>query len=492
MAFDEYLLFSLALSLAKRSHPAVGGLPCQKQNITPFLRLLPYELTESQKAAIREIAADMACKSGAPMSRILVGDVGCGKTVCAAIAAYIAILNGHQAAIMAPTEILARQHYYELAPLFEKLGMRTSLLLGSTPMREKTHIYGSLVATGAARTDLVIGTHALLNEKLAFADLGITITDEQHRFGVNQRAAIRQKNPAAHLLVMSATPIPRTLALVLYGDLDISRITELPKGRQRVDTHLIGSAMRDRLNGFIRATVQEGGQVYVVCPSIEEDDGSIPLGKVFLPYATQEPTKAAVEHAEELAATFPAYRVACLHGKMKPAEKDDVMQRFAAGEIHVLVSTTVIEVGVNVPNASLMIVENAERFGLSQLHQLRGRVGRGSRRSFCILVSDTKAEASRRRLQALCDTYDGYAIAEEDLRFRGPGDFFSSADDSIRQSGGLHFSALATAASEPVIAAAFSEAAAILERDRDLTSPEHRALAAEIDRLFHIKQNTFS
>lgn len=490
MAFDEYLIFSLGLSLTKRVGRREGAAPCPKQNITPFLSLLPYELTESQKAAVREIASDMIGKSPSPMSRILVGDVGCGKTVCAAIAAYIAMLNGHQAAIMAPTEILARQHYGELAPLFEKLGLRTELLLGSTPARQKERIYASLLAAPAERTDLLIGTHALLNDKLAFSDLGITITDEQHRFGVDQRTAIRERNPAAHLLVMSATPIPRTLALVLYGDLDISRITEMPKGRMRVDTHLIGDAMRERMNGFIRRTLEEGGQVYVVCPAIEEED-AIPLGRVFLPSDDLVPVRAAVEHAEVLQAAFPDYTVACLHGKMKSADKDDVMRRFADGQIHILVSTTVIEVGVNVPNASLMIVENAERFGLSQLHQLRGRVGRGQRRSYCILVSDSKGEAARHRLSALCNTYDGYAIAEEDLRWRGPGDFFAS-EDGIRQSGGLRFSPLASAATETVIAAAFSEAADILKADRDLEAPEHRTLAEEVNRLLHIKQNTFS
>lgn len=494
LAFDEYLTFSIGVALSCRALRTGTAPICRKQNISPLLALLPYSLTEAQKGAVREIAADMMRKDGLPMSRILVGDVGCGKTVCAAIAAYICILNGHQAAIMAPTEILARQHFGELAPLFQKLGIRTELLIGATPQREKTRIYASLLSTDAERTDLLIGTHALLNDKLAFADLGLTVTDEQHRFGAMQRTAIREKNPNAHLLVMSATPIPRTLALILYGDLDISRITEMPKGRQRVDTFLVGEPMRDRLNGFIRKTVEDGGQVYIVCPAIEEeDDGAIPLGRVFLPEATETlPLKAAIEYAEMLTTVFPEYSVAYLHGRMKSAEKDDVMSRFAEGRIDILVSTTVIEVGINVPNASLMIVENAERFGLSQLHQLRGRVGRGTRKSYCILVSDATGEVSKRRLSALCETYDGYEIAEEDLRLRGPGDFFAASDGSIRQSGGLRFSRIAAAADNRILAAAFTEASDLLGRDPELLLPEHRLLSEEVHRAFRTEHNTFS
>ncbi len=492
MAFDEYFTFSLGLSLSRRHRTEAEAPFCSKQNITPLLDLLSYELTSSQKAAVREIAADMARPSRVPMSRILVGDVGCGKTVCAAIAAYIAIRNGHQVSLMAPTEILARQHYHDLAPLFRALGARTELLVGTTSVKEKSRIYASLLAKENERTDLLIGTHALLNERIEFADLGLAITDEQHRFGAMQRTAIRAKNPEAHLLVMSATPIPRTLALVLYGDLDISRITEMPAGRQRVDTFLIGESMRDRLYGFIERTVKDKGQVYVVCPAIEED-GAIPLAKVFLPDEdSASPLKNAVEHAEHLAARFPEHTVACLHGKMKPKEKDAVMRRFADGEIDILVSTTVIEVGVNVPNASLMVVENAERFGLSQLHQLRGRVGRGTRKSHCILVSEPRGDTAKKRLSALCTTYDGYAIAEEDLRLRGPGDFFAGENDSIRQSGGLRFSPLAATADPHIISSAFAEAAEILEKDPDLSRPEHRLLSEEIHRLFRIEENTFS
>ena len=494
LAFNEYFVFSLSLAMAHRKHASSGGAACTKQNISPLLALLPYELTESQKTVVREIAEDMACTDGIPMSRILVGDVGCGKTICAAIAAYIAILNGHQATIMAPTEILARQHYHDLSQFFSQLGIKTELLIGATPAREKNRICKELAEMGKNRIDLLIGTHALLNEKLVFSDLALAVTDEQHRFGVGQRAKIREKNPSCHLLVMSATPIPRTLALVLYGDLNISRITEMPIGRKRVDTHLIGEALRERLNGFIRSTVSDGGQVYIVCPAIEEDEGAIPLGRVYLEADEHvSPLKTAVEHAEALASLFPEYRIAVMHGKLKPIAKDDIMQRFSDGKIDILVSTTVIEVGVNVPNASLMIVENADRFGLSQLHQLRGRVGRGTRKSYCILVSDTKGETANRRLQALCHTYDGYAIAEEDLRLRGPGDFFGSyAEDTVRQSGGLHFSAIAASADPTIPKAAFEEAKRILECDPELIRPEHRALATEISRMFCVENTSFS
>ena len=495
LAFDEYLTFSLGLSLSRRSHRHIASVPCSLLDISPLLALLPYELTDSQKQAVEVIAKDMSRADAPPMNRILVGDVGCGKTICAAIAAYIAILNGHQAAIMAPTEILARQHYADLAPLFKALGARTDLLLGSTSARDRARIHTSLTATNGERTDLLIGTHTLINERLVFADLALAVTDEQHRFGVGQRAAIRKNNPHTHLLVMSATPIPRTLALVLYGDLDISRITELPAGRQRVDTHLIGESFRERLNGFIRRSINDGGQVYVVCPAIEEnEEGAIPLGQVFLPGEQERPpTKTAVEHAEHLKTIFPDLSVAFLHGRMKPTEKDEIMRRFAAGEIHILVSTTVIEVGVNVPNASLMIVENAERFGLSQLHQLRGRVGRGTRKSYCILVSDARAPLTQQRLSTLCNTYDGYQIAEADLKLRGPGDFFAStAGDAIRQSGGLQFSAIASAASPELLNAAFTEAADILRDDPDLSTPENLPLSNEIRRLFTLGDNTLS
>ncbi len=496
LAFDEYFLFSLGLSLSRRAaKKAASALPCTKQNISPLLSLLPYQLTEGQKKAIREIAADMTRSDRVPMSRILVGDVGCGKTICAAAATYIALLNNHQAVIMAPTEILARQHFKELSALFVPLGYSVSLLLGSTPKKDKEAIYAAVAEKGNGRCDLLIGTHALLNERLHFADLALAVTDEQHRFGVAQRTAIRQSAPHAHLLVMSATPIPRTLALVLYGDLDISRIEEMPFGRQRVETYLIQEALRPRLHTFIRKAVEEGGQVYIVCPAIEEEDeGAVPLGHIFLPEEKEKLTvKTTLAYAEELSTVFPEYAVAYLHGRMKPAEKDAVMSRFAEGKLDILVSTTVIEVGVNVPNASLMIVENAERFGLSQLHQLRGRVGRGNRKSYCVLVSDAQGGTAKQRLTALTKTYDGYEIAEEDLRLRGPGDFFAMREDAaLRQRAGLRFSPIAEAADKGILTAAFEEAASLLAKDEHLSSCENQLLAEEINRLFTPPQNTFS
>ena len=389
--------------------------------------MLPYELTGAQKRAIADIAHDM--KREIPMSRILVGDVGCGKTVCAATAMLFAVQNGRQAALMAPTEILARQHYADLAPLFERLGVRCELLVGAATATEKRRIKAALASTDEKeRLPIVIGTHALLSDGVEFSAPGLVVTDEQHRFGARQRAKLSEKNTHAHLLVMSATPIPRSLALVLYGDLDISRIDEMPAGRQRVDTFVVDESYRSRLLGFIRRQVAEGGQVYIVCPSIEEDAdaGEASISELLSAEGSSEqkpPMKAAVQYAKELQGELPELTVAFLHGKMKSAEKDSIMKDFGDGKTQILVSTTVIEVGVNVPNASLMIVENAERFGLSQLHQLRGRVGRGSRKSYCILVTPDLAslgEHSRARLNTMHTTYDGYRIAEQDLRKEAP------------------------------------------------------------------------
>ncbi len=499
LAFDELFTFSLGIGLSHRQARRHSALPCSKQNITPLLSRLPFELTNSQKQAVREIAADMAREDRVPMSRILVGDVGCGKTVCAAIAVYLSFLNGHQSVLMAPTEILARQHFRDLSEQLTPLGLHVELLIGATPAKEKKRIRAALTATSPEeRVDLLIGTHALLEDSVSFFDLALTVTDEQHRFGVRQRAALQEKNESAHLLVMSATPIPRTLALVLYGDLDISHITEMPKGRQRVDTHLIGEAERERLNGFIRRQVEEGGQVYIVCPAIEEgEQGTLTLAEIQAAEPTRPdtapPLKHAVEYAEQLAARFPDLSVAYLHGKMSPADKDLVMNRFAEGKTDILVSTTVIEVGVNVPNASLMVVENAERFGLSQLHQLRGRVGRGCRRSYCILVSDAPGDYAKSRLQTICTAYDGYAIAERDLALRGPGDFFASGFDSaLRQSGGVALPLAKQCADTALMQNAFAEAHALLEADPALTAEDNRALGAEVFRLFRIESNTIS
>lgn len=494
--FDELYCFSLGMALSRTARKSERALPCPPCDLSPLLSLLPYELTGAQKRVIEEIRADMAATDRPPMSRILVGDVGCGKTVCAAAAIYTAIRAGKQAALMVPTEILARQHYAELAPLFSALGFRVELLLGATTEKEKRRIRAACADGGDGRADLVIGTHALLSDKLQFADLGLTVTDEQHRFGVRQRATLKEKEANSHLLVMSATPIPRTLALSLYGDLDISRIDEMPKGRQRVDTFVVNESYRERLYGFIRRQVQEGGQVYIVCPAVEERDEDederelLPLARFDLLASREEtpPLKAATAYAAELERVFPDLRVAFLHGRMKSAEKDAVMHRFASGEIDILVSTTVIEVGVNVPRASLMIVENAERFGLSQLHQLRGRVGRGTRKSYCVLVSDAHGATARARLEVMRTTYDGYTIAERDLAQRGPGDFFATACGGTRQSGGmsLHLSYLCS--DTALMEAAAADAKATLSRDADLSLPEHAPLRAEVERLFDLQR----
>ena len=452
LTFDEFFRFALGLGTAGRTARVQGAPVCQISDtvMNDFLSALPYALTGAQTRALSELRRDLA--SDVAMNRMIVGDVGCGKTVCAAAAMYVAVKAGRQAALMAPTGILATQHAADLLPLFEKLGIRGALLTGHTTAAQKRRIYAALAAENPAeRLDVVIGTQALLSEGVTFAAPGLVVTDEQHRFGVNQRATLSEKNRNAHLLVMSATPIPRTLALVMYGDLDVSRIDEMPPGRQRVDTFVVDESYRSRLDAFIRKNVAEGGQVYVVCPAVEEaeeeDTALIPLsadfgGEQTTATITQEsnamPMKAAVQYAAELQERLPDLTVSFVHGKMKPAEKDKVMSSFASGTVQVLVSTTVIEVGVNVPNACLMLVENAERFGLSQLHQLRGRVGRGTRKSYCVLIRNGGGDTAKARLEVMRTTYDGYAIAEKDLAQRGPGDFLAPADGAgIRQSGGF-------------------------------------------------------
>ena len=453
LAFDEFFRFALGLGTAGRTARVKGAPVCRVSETTvqEFLNALPYALTGAQSRALDDLRRDMA--SDTAMNRMIVGDVGCGKTVCAAAAMYVAVKAGRQAALMAPTSILATQHAADLLPLFEKLGIRGALLTGHTPAAQKKKIYAALAAEDPAkRLDVVIGTQALLSEGVTFAAPGLVVTDEQHRFGVNQRATLSEKNANAHLLVMSATPIPRTLALVMYGDLEVSRIDEMPPGRQRVDTFVVDESYRARLDAFIRKNVDAGGQVYVVCPAVEEaesdeDTALIPISADFggdqtamamVDRGEVTPMKAAVQYAAELQERLPDLTVAFVHGKMKPAEKDKVMTSFAAGEIQVLVSTTVIEVGVNVPNACLMLVENAERFGLSQLHQLRGRVGRGTKKSYCVLIRNGGGETAKARLEVMRTTYDGYAIAEKDLAQRGPGDFLAPADGAgIRQSGGF-------------------------------------------------------
>ena len=492
LAFDEIMLFGIGISLSSMRKNQDDGIRFKKTSLDPLTSLLPYELTSSQKATVNDIYKDTVLgRDGkiSPMSRIIVGDVGTGKTICAVMAMYIAAKSGYQAALMVPTEILARQHYTDVKKLFAPLGIKTELLLGSTTKKEKNRIYTSLQN---GECDIVIGTHALISDNVDFARLGLIITDEQHRFGVNQRSILKSKAKNVHMLVMSATPIPRTLALSMYGDLDVSRITDMPKGRMRVDTYVVDEGYRKRLNDFIQRQVETGGQCYIVCPSIEPgenneelyitdsiDGGFVNVNSLNL--------KNAVEYAEDLKKALPDIKIDILHGKMKAREKDEIMAAFSSGETKVLVSTTVIEVGVNVPNASLMIVENAERFGLSQLHQLRGRVGRGTRKSFCVLVSDLKSEKSRDRLDTMKTTYDGFEIAEKDLLMRGPGDFFSSNNDNIlRQSGGFEFKFASKCDSTDLLENAFNAAKTIVSSDPTLSLPDHILLRQEIEKRIQI------
>ena len=496
LAFDEMLYFGLGISMSARQRSRGTGIKISPCSLTPLTELLPYELTSAQKSAINDVYKDMVVGTNgniSPMARIIVGDVGCGKTICATASAYIVAKSGYQTALMVPTEILARQHYDELSRLLCGLGIKVELLLGSTTQKEKKRIKDAL-ATG--KIDVIIGTHALLTDNVEFARLALVITDEQHRFGVKQRAKLKEKSEEAHMLVMSATPIPRTLALTMYGDLDISRITEMPVGRQRVDTFVVDEGYRNRLNDFILKQVSLGGQCYVVCPSIEksEDEGFIcdyTTGDIINESSLN--LKSAVELCEELRKALPTISFEVLHGRMKSAEKDAVMSRFASGETKVLVSTTVIEVGVNVPNACLMIIENAERFGLSQLHQLRGRVGRGKRKSYCVLVSDINSPKSKERLEVMRTTYDGFEIAEKDLLIRGPGDFFSSvSDENLRQSGGFEFKFASMCDSTELLSTAFSVAKSIIESDPNLELGVHSELKNEIDRRMHIASSTIS
>ncbi len=498
LIFDEFFLFATGLRAQSKQIQRNTAPPCPDTDITPLTSLFPYELTGAQKRTIAEIAADMSKTE--PMSRIVIGDVGCGKTACATAAIYIAVKNGYQAALMAPTEILANQHYNDLKPLLERLGISCALLTGSVTAANKRKIHAAMQATDKAeRIDVVIGTQALLSDGAEFINPGLVITDEQHRFGVNQRAALSEKNKHTHVLVMSATPIPRSLALVMYGDLKMSKIDEMPPGRQRVDTFLVDESYRARLDAFIKKQVDEGGQVYIVCPAVEEteqesdelDMAAISIfGEEMQAFAIEEfkrkqklPLKAAVQFAEELAGRLEGYPTAFVHGKMKAAQKDDVMSRFAEGEIKILVSTTVIEVGVNVPAASLMIVENAERFGLSQLHQLRGRVGRGQKKSFCVLVNGAQGslgETAKQRLKTMCDCYNGFEIAEVDLKLRGPGDFLAfSANASIRQSGSLDFNLADMCEDSDLMSAAFTSAQKFLEADPEIETYPPLRRAAE-------------
>ena len=415
LAFEELFLFAIGLRRLRTRREVVRVAPCRGVDMEAFYRALPFSLTAAQRRCVDEALADMA--SGLPMNRLCQGDVGSGKTMVAAACVYFAVKNGLQAALMAPTEILARQHYEGLAPLLEPLGIRCVLLTGSMPAKRKRAAAGALAAGEA---DFAIGTHALITGGVTYANLGLVVTDEQHRFGVAQRAALAAKGTHPHTLVMSATPIPRTLALILYGDLEVSVIDQLPPGRRLVQTSRVPGSYRPKVYGFIRKLAEEGRQAYIICPQVS---GSEEGG---------DERKAVTEYAQALQAkVFPDLKVAYVHGKMKAREKEAVMSAFANGETDILVSTTVVEVGVDVPNAAVIVVENAELFGLSQLHQLRGRVGRGKHQSYCVLISDNRSEETRQRLKVMTQTTDGFKIAEEDLRLRGPGDFFGQRQHGL-------------------------------------------------------------
>lgn len=412
LIFDE--LLTLQLGLLKLKEKDVKGNSCKiKKDFTnEFYSLLPFTPTGAQQRAVADCIEDM--QSDRMMNRLIQGDVGSGKTAVAGAVIYTVIKNGAQAALMAPTEILATQHFESFKKLFASTDVRVALLTGSVKAGEKKEIKRALCN---GEIDLIVGTHALIQNDVEFENLGLVCTDEQHRFGVQQRANLAMKGDNPHLMVMSATPIPRTLGLIIYGDLDISLLDELPPGRQEIRTDVVTSAYHKRIYKFIRDAVDRGEQAYIVCSLVDEGESDLISAK---------------EYADNLAKNeFVGYSVGLLHGKMKPAEKDRVMQSFAEGETQILVSTTVVEVGVDVPNATVMLIENADRFGLSQLHQLRGRVGRGKNKSYCILVSDNKSDSSRERLQVMKHTSNGFDIADYDLKSRGPGDFFGKRQHGL-------------------------------------------------------------
>ena len=461
LAFEELFFFTIGLQRLRNRRETVQVEPCGAVKMETFYKALPFTLTEAQRRCVEEALTDM--RSGQPMNRLCQGDVGSGKTMVAAACVYFCVKNGRQAALMAPTEILAQQHYNGLAPLLENLGIRCALLTGSTKAAVKRSI-ASQLASG--EIDFAIGTHALITEGVEYADLGLVVTDEQHRFGVAQRAALAAKGQHPHTLVMSATPIPRTLALILYGDLDVSVIDQLPPGRQPIETYAVPGSYHPRVYNFIRKLVGEGRQAYVVCPMVEENEEQ------------PDERKAVTEYAKKLQdEVFPDLKVAFVHGKMKPKEKDAVMTAFANHETDILVSTTVIEVGVDVPNAAVMVIENAERFGLSQLHQLRGRVGRGKHQSYCILISDNQNEETKQRLKVMTKTGDGFKIAEEDLRLRGPGDFFGERQHGLP---GLKIADIGC--DTQLLKEAQQAAEDLLERDPELTA--YPATAERIAELF--------
>ena len=461
LVFEELFILQAGLTFLKKRSRGKSGSIIENNCFTEFMKLLPFELTSAQKRVTEECIADM--KSGRPMNRLVQGDVGSGKTAVCAALCYVSAKNGFQSALMAPTEILAEQHFKTLTSFTENTGVRCGLLTGSTTKKQKTIIKEQLKNN---EIDVIVGTHALLSDDVEFSNLGLVITDEQHRFGVVQRGKLSSKGENPHTLVMSATPIPRTLGLIIYGDLDISIIDEYPKGRQKIDTYLVDTSYRQRIYNYIKKFLNEGRQGYIVCPLVEENE-------------TLDITPA-VEYYEQLASNeFKEYSLGLLHGKMSSKEKEKVMRSFSDGEIQLLIATTVIEVGIDVPNAVIMVIENAERFGLSQLHQLRGRIGRGQFKSDCILISDNKSNETKARLNVIKNTSDGFKIADVDLELRGPGDFLGS-----RQHGLPDMKIADLFADRDVLHRAGKEVEWLLKTDPELKNDANSALREEITELY--------
>ena len=461
LIFEELYILQLGIFLMRGHGRKITGAPMRELDLAPFWRSLPYAPTGAQRRSAEEICHDLCGQT--PMNRLLQGDVGSGKTLVAAAAIWACIRAGYQAALLAPTEILASQHAENLNRLLSPFGMRVALLTGGMKAAARRT---TLAAIRDDEADLIVGTHAILSEGVEFARLGLAVVDEQHRFGVRQRGLLAEKAANPHLLVMSATPIPRTLGLLMYGDLDISILDELPPGRKPVKTRCITGKKRADLYGFLDREIDSGRQVYIVCPAIEDAGGS--------------GLNAVKSYYEDIAKAYlPDRRVGLMHGKLKPKEKAEVMDDFKSGRLDALVSTTVIEVGVDVPNATVMVIENAERYGLSALHQLRGRVGRGAAESWCFLVSDNASESVQKRLKFLCSTSDGFAVAQYDLETRGPGDFFGSRQH------GLPTLQIADLMNDTrTLHAAQSEAAALLAEDPLLERPEHALLARQVEQMF--------
>ena len=467
LAFEELFLLAIGMQVLSRRREELSCAPLRDLDLTAFYGSLPFSLTGAQQRAVDEILADLA--SGRPMNRLVQGDVGSGKTMVAAAAMVCAARSGRQTALMAPTEILAEQHYKGLAPLLEGLGISCALLTGAARAKERRAVLEGLES---GRLQAVIGTHALISPDVTYRDLGLVVTDEQHRFGVGQRSALSAKGERPHLLVMSATPIPRTLALMIYGDLDVSVIDELPPGRQRIDTFAVTGAYRPRIYKFLAREIAAGRQAYMICSMVEENGA--------------DDRKAVTKYARVLQEqVFPQLRVACVHGRMKGREKEAVMAAFAGGEADILVSTTVVEVGVDVPNATVMVIEDADRFGLSQLHQLRGRVGRGKHKSYCVLITDNRSEETLARMRVMAQTGDGFRIAEEDLRLRGPGDFFG------RRQHGLPALKVADLSWDMALLKEAQQAArALLDRDPGLE--DHPLIAQRTRELFEASEGTMN